>query len=86
MCDFDSVFTGMRNLESNEVREVPYGGNVDGTTYRMNNMLQLDEVHEEGMYYICCTGAYYAYFDGQKWHSCYSPYEDVDGGRWEFTR
>ena len=75
MCDFRNPPTKI--IINNIEKDVVYRGVVTKIEDMSNRFPAeegwyikppyIDDVKEEGIYYICATGAYYAYFDGNSW-------------------
>lgn len=71
MCDF-------RHIKSIE---------LNGKTISCLGHFSIDPADQKnvttpGLYYICCTGSHYKYFDGTKWYREYvdtSYYKNLDG-------
>ena len=74
MCDFRD-YPKMFDLEGNEIQADHLKCHT--TTFDDENMgcLHFDKVEDPGIYFVCATGSNYRYYDGNKWHSCYSSEE-----------
>jgi hypothetical protein len=68
MCDFGPAPKGIKEKSTGRIIMFDSCKNAHLTDFRDDRFgPHMDEAKEEGMYHICATGAFYAYFDGQDW-------------------
>ena len=79
MCDFRKYTGQARNLETDEIVDIPFiekGVSVNRNLASYHDPPWLveyeDDPGEVGLYYVEATGAGFAYWDGQEWGSAYS--------------
>jgi len=68
MCDFRGPPSAVKNLDTGEIITIDQVDQVkqaNGTDYDHPDLYgpKIKDVTEPGLYHICATGAFYAYFD-----------------------
>lgn len=78
MCDFRGEPHSIQNVETGEILTIDQCKRANGTDYDNPELYgpKLSEITETGLYHVCATGAYYTFFDGDKWWGDFSWYED----------
>ena len=83
MCDFRGPPHSVKNIETGEIITIDQVKRANGTDYDHPDLYgpQMKDITEPGLYHICATGAFYAYFDGQVWWPDFD-----DPTKYEFLR
>ena len=76
MCDFREPPTGVQDIHTNELISCIYNGSANATTDDLSYtnidsiikpIPKIKDIINPGIYFICCTGGHYRYFDGTDW-------------------